>query len=345
MIQQLILKNFRNFTDSCFDFWHHTYISGKNGSGKTNILEAISLFSDPLLDIDISNMVSRHENNLYIEARLNDGKILAISYDKESWKKKYLSQGKATTKSKIKSLTSWAVLFHPLEMNMMYLWPSKRREFLDTILSNTYDNYAKTLKKYKKVVSSRNKVLKNISEGKSSRSEIEFWDQEFILLATEIYNYRIKLIEHFVKNTSNFTQYLSHKVNSVEFSYQSKIDIYSPETEITQYLKQNLERDILMRKTPIWPHVDDFDIVLDNQYSLINFGSRWEVKSCIIWLKLLESGFRSEHTQQNPIFLIDDLLSELDTPHLKMLMEHVDSSQTLITSIELIENTETSIYL
>jgi DNA replication and repair protein RecF len=75
-------------------------------------------------------------------------------------------------------------------MNMMYLSPSLRRDFLDEILSKTFENYRTLLSEYKKILISRNKLLKNIRENKSSKSEIKFWDKKFVLKASHIYNYR-----------------------------------------------------------------------------------------------------------------------------------------------------------
>jgi DNA replication and repair protein RecF len=82
------------------------------------------------------------------------------------------------------------VLFSPIIMNMMYLSPSLRREFLDEILLKTFPDYKKILIDYKKILTSRNKILKNIREKKSDISELEFWDNKFINLSTIIYNYR-----------------------------------------------------------------------------------------------------------------------------------------------------------
>jgi len=75
-------------------------------------------------------------------------------------------------------------------MNIMYLSPSLRRDFLDEILSKTFENYRILLSEYKKILISRNKLLKNIRENKSGKSEIGFWDNKFALKASHIYNYR-----------------------------------------------------------------------------------------------------------------------------------------------------------
>jgi recombinational DNA repair ATPase RecF len=93
-------------------------------------------------------------------------------------------------------------------MNMMYLSPSLRRNFLDNILSNSYEQYSKILKEYKKILNSRNKVLKNISKNKSTKDELNFWDEKFIEKAEIIYEYRFKIIEflsiHIKKASSYF---------------------------------------------------------------------------------------------------------------------------------------------
>ena len=333
MIQKLTLKNFRNFSDRSFSFWEVNYISGFNGAGKTNILEALSLFSEPILDIDFSLLVNKWEEVLYLEILLSDGKKVSISYDKTLKKKKYLINGKTTTKKKIKEVVPGSVAFHPLAMNLMYLWPSKRRSFLDQILANTFPNYSTVLKKYKKIVISRNRVLKNISEGKSSRSEIEFWNQSFLEASCLIYKYREVLVAFFESRANDFKKFFSGKVQNVTFKYITKIDRTSTKKSIQKYLDTHLERDILLRKTYIWPHIDDFDILLDTT-SLIGFASRWEVKSTIIALKFLESEFYETHAKRKPIFLVDDILSELDEIHKNMIFWNMRDSQTFITSIK-----------
>ena len=83
-------------------------------------------------------------------------------------------------------------------------------------------------------------------------------------------------------------------------------------------LDKNLERDIILWKTHIWPHIDDFEIVINNK-SLIDFASRWEIKSVLISLKLLEIEYIKNISQKHPIVLIDDFNSEIDENHQKIL--------------------------
>lgn len=333
MIEKLLLKNFRNFSDSEFYFQQKNFISGKNGMWKTNILEALSLFASPLLDIDFSMLLKKWEEVLYIEIVLIDGKKVSLSYDSITKKKKYSIQGKNTTKKKVLEIVPPMVSFHPLGMNLMYFWPSKRRDFLDHILSLTFPDYGKLIKKYKKIVTSRNKVLKNISEWKSKKSEIDFWNKHFLELACEIYKYRIPLIRFIQNHSQDLHKYFSWKIEQVQFQYISKIDIQFAKESIQEYLDKNLERDIILRKTYIWPHVDDFNIFLDNE-PIAEFASRGEVKSTIIGLKFLEAEFIKQYTGIEPLFLVDDLLSELDDIHKDMIFENIGTAQNFITSIE-----------
>ena len=344
MIKKLTLKNFRNFSSEEFFFSEiENAIIWENWKWKTNILEAIALFSwINFLKIDFNNLVKIWEKIFFIEIELITWEKLSISYDKDKQKKNFIINWKNTTPKKQKSIYDKVVLFSPIIMNIMYLSPSLRRDFLDEILIKTFDEYKKILTDYKKILISRNKILKNIREKKSEITELDFWNNKFIYLASIIYNYRFWCVNFLKENTKDFTKFFDNKIKKIEFKYKSKIvnniklkkqeKLDDIKQQIKKYLNKNLEKDIIMSKTSIWPHTDDFEIFTDN-ITLIEFASRWEVKSIIIWLKLLEINFIEKYTNKKPILLIDDLLSELDNKHKNLLLENIKQYQTFITSI------------
>lgn len=346
MIRKIKIKNFRNFVNSEFFFSEdENAIIWKNWKGKTNILEAIWLFSGiNLWKINFDNLVNKNKKIFYIELELNTGEKLAISYDINNKTKKYLLNEKSTTKKKISEVSDKLVFFSPIIMNMMYLSPNLRRDFLDEILIKSFSEYKKILNNYKKILISRNKVLKNIKDWRSKKTEIEFWDETFIENASIVYNYRFWIIDFLEENTHDFTKFFWNKIDNFKFEYKTKIkqikdkNILKQEKmenikkQISKYLKDNLDRDIILSTTNIWPHIDDFDIYID-WFSIAEFASRWEVKSIIIWLKLLEIKFIEKYTQKKPILLIDDLLSELDDNHKDLLLHNIKWYQVFITSI------------
>lgn len=151
-----------------------------------------------------------------------------------------------------------------------------------------------------------------------------------------IYKYRIIFLEYIETWIKNFEEYFLGKIENVEFKYITKTDFNDIKWSIKNYLDKNLDRDIILKKTQIGPHIDDFDIIVDNK-SLIEFASRWEIKSIIIWLKLLELDFIKEKTSKKPILLIDDFFSELDNKHIELLSFKIANYQTIISTINDLE--------
>jgi len=342
MITNLKLVNFRNFSDKKLENLNEkNFIIWENGKWKTNILEAISLLTcNSITWLWFEDLIKQWENNCFIEYEDDIGNKIAISYEKETNKKKYListsgnTKGyKSITKNKFKELTCKSVIFSPIIMNLMYLSPDLRRDFLDEAISNSFSEYEKFIKEYKHIVRQRNKMLKYIHEWKSTREEIVFWDNKFIEWANNIYQYRFKLVHFFASHISSASEYFNNSTNIIEFIYKTKVSQENTLLDLKKYLEKNIERDIILWKTQIWPHVDDFDILIGN-VSLTHFASRGETKSIIIWLKLLETVYIEKMTWKKPILIIDDLLSELDINHKNMLTKKIKYYQTFITSID-----------
>lgn len=346
MIQSIKLKNFRNFSDEEFYFslWTNIIV-GDNGKWKTNILESLSLFSKTsLVDLSFDSLIARESEVMYIEATTTVWNILSISYDKELGKKKYILNWKNTTKKKLRENYPCTVLFEPMSMNIMYLSPTLRRDFLDNILSNCFTEYSKILKNYKNILKSRNKLLKNIWEWKSEKSELDFWDKKLISACIDVYKYRWAIVRFIKLHIGNLTEVFSGKIETISFEYISQTDTQNVEAEITSYLTKNRDRDVMIGKTMIGPHRDDFDIHVDG-ISLVNFASRWEVKSIILWIKFLEMQFIEEITKKSPTILIDDILSELDETHKNYVVNMSEKRQVIITSIQMIDNIDKKIIL
>jgi len=193
---------------------------------------------------------------------------------------------------------------------------------------------AKDLQKYKKIVQHRNKVLKNISDQKSSVSELEFWNEKFISSALEIYKYRKKFVRFLESRAQSLNKFLFGKVETISFEYISHINLDTIESSLKEATQQLQSREILLRKTLRWPHLDDFNIILD-WVPLIHYASRGEVKSILLGLKFLETQYLQEQAAEKEIiFIVDDILSELDASHRDLLLEHIDSRQSIISCIE-----------
>jgi DNA replication and repair protein RecF len=230
------------------------------------------------------------------------------------------------------------VIFSPTTMNMFFLWPTLRRDFLDNILLSSFSEYDKIMKNYKKSLLNRNKVLKNISKWKSDISEIKFWDEEFIKHCINVYEYRKIIIDFLSKNSQKLVSSFNWKIEKLEFNYISIVGnagLHSLQEQIKNYLAENLQKDIILKTTSIWPHRDDFNLIIDWNIDLVDFASRWETKTVILGLKNLEIQFIEEKTKRKPILIIDDLLSELDKKHKNIFINSIEWYQTFITWINL----------
>ena len=340
MITELKLVNFRNFPEKVINnFQMENFIIWENWKWKTNILEALSiLWNNSITKLNLEDMVKMWEDYFFIESKDDLGNSFSFYYSKEDKKRSYMVNNKKTIKKKFVESSHWCVIFSPIMMNMMYLSPSLRRDFIDESLRSSYKEYDELLKNYKKIVKSRNSTLKAINDKKASIEDIKFWDEKFIEKAAQIYEYRYKFINFLEESIINTKDYFSWKIDDIKFEYVTKIDKENIEESITQYLDKNLSRDIIIWRTAIWPHVDDFEIKVDN-INLIHYASRWETKSVIIYLKLLEWIFIEKKTSKKPILIIDDLLSELDETHKDMLLKKVVYYQTFISNITEEKNT------
>lgn len=278
-------------------------------------------------------LVAQGSDVFFLGYELDSGKH-GFSYESTGMKRRYLCNGKSTTKAKLALQYPHVVAFHPLGMNLMYLGPSERRNFLDTTLSQAFPEYQKILQNYKKVLLSRNKVLKNISEGKSSQSELDFWDTSFIQSAQNVSMYRQKIRDFFREQSPSLQSYLFGKVQNIEFHYISKIPLEAMQESFASQLLQERSKEILLRKTLRGPHLDDFTLLLDG-VEITHYASRGEIKSLLLGLKFIESAFLEHFSAKKDIvFLIDDLLSELDSEHRDMLWEHIGERQCIVTCIE-----------
>lgn len=335
MIKSLKLVNFRNFSDKKIEnFEIKNFIVWENWKWKTNILESLSILSNnSILKLSFDDLVKKWEEYFFIEYEDDERWKVWFYYSKKDKKKNFLLNNKKVTKKNFLENLYSSVIFSPIMMNMMYLSPSLRRDFLDEALKSSFSEYDTLLKNYKKILKTRNSFLKAIFDKKAKKEDINFRNEKFIEISEKIYTYRFSFIKFLSKSIKNVKEYFSVDFQEISFNYLSKVSEKNIYFDIKNYLDKNFERDILLWKTHIWPHIDDFEILLDN-ISLEKFGSRWEVKSVIIYIKLLEWIFIEKKTWKKPILIIDDLLSELDDNHKNILLEKIIYYQSFISNIK-----------
>ncbi|MBU0569745.1 AAA family ATPase [Patescibacteria group bacterium] len=353
-ISKIQLSNFRNIRDKVFEFSPKTtIIVGENASGKTNILEALFLlstgksFKAKLQEemISYTSEIARvkgqvvsskqygsevkktHATNYMLhttdlEVVLTRGEITIG----ENPKKKEKTPKKKMLVNKVsRRLIDFAgnfttVLFAPEHLDIVTESPSVRRNFLDTVLSQTDREYRRAILSYEKGLRQRNRLLFRIREEGLSRSQLMFWNQLLIKNGDYVSSARQNFIEF-----ANGTDGLNHQIFSLEYD-RSAIS----EARLEQYARE----EIATATTLVGPHRDDFVIKLKANGSklkverdLARFGSRGEQRMGTLWLKLAELSYIEKKVGAKPTFLLDDIFSELDHEHRDIVMDVVRGGQ------------------
>ncbi|MCL2382794.1 MAG: DNA replication/repair protein RecF [Oscillospiraceae bacterium] len=371
-ITKLKLTNFRNYEEQEIVFDEDiNIIYGDNAQGKTNIIEAIFICSlgksfRTNKEKELVNVLSENEScKVEIFAKKRDREI-AIKYEQTDKKAFYINNIKIEKLSDILG-NIYCVLFAPDDISILKNEPSKRRRFLNIMISQLRPTYVYSLNQYSKVLEQRNNYLKQIKHEGKAEEMLEIWDEQLVMLGIKVYNYRKEFIEKINEKIkeihSKSTDYkenieIVYKTNisggkkvkdSSEFvtdvEYKDKNRVIKIEEKYIEELRSKRRTDIQKGFTSVGIHRDDFETYI-NEREVSIYGSQGQKRTTIISLKLAEAEVIHEEKEEYPIILLDDFMSELDKKRIQGFLENIKKNQVMITGTDSfsIPNTKYKLY-
>ena len=343
IIKRFRAKSFRNI-ESCDIEFHPgvNLLHGRNAQGKTNAMEGIYFFSRG------RSFRGRDDSELMMMG--SEGFRIAIEYEDAAGEGslEYAHVGKDRLRKKngykISRVSEMigsfrAVLFYPDNLSLVKDGPEERRAFLNIAAASAYSDYVKTYADYKKALENRNCILKLASKGYYfDRSEIDAWSASMAEYASHIFLFRKEYIERLKKYASVILKDISDGNEDLTLSYESLIpeemtDRAEIKREYEKIFNSSLDREIAAGVTLFGPHRDDIGIEINGK-SARSFASQGQQRSIVLALKLSEGEVIKEITGEYPVFLFDDVLSELDEKRRNYVLSGIGDRQIIITSCE-----------
>ena len=337
-IESINLVNFRNYEKLNIEFDNFINIFyGKNGSGKTNLIEAIYLLSltksfrisnDKFL-IRKGNMKTKVRGSIrkngdlseYTVEISNDGKSVEIDNNKVEKISDYVSRINI-------------ILFNPIDTRLIDDAPVERRKLLNIEISQLYKEYLIVLANYNKILKQRNFYLRSMYvNGNNDTNYLDILTKKLIEYGCLIAKYRKEFIE-------NINKYITDIYASIFKSGELKIKYvssYKNKTgaELLKNYQKNYQKEMEIGKTLIGVHHDDIAFVIDNN-NLKEWGSEGQRKNAIISFKLAEINVIKDLKKYYPILILDDLFSELDKEKITNILKLLNNEvQTFITTTEI----------
>jgi len=332
LLRQIELVNFRNHKNLKIDFSPSTILIGRNGVGKTNILEAISIISTGF------SWRTRKDEELIrwddifskVIAKRNQDKIEVVNFRDK--KKNNLFRINGLSKKKIDLLGLMpTVLFTPENLSIITGPPVTRRRFLNFLLIQIDKNYVEALVLYNKIIRLRNALLENIAQNQTRIKELDFWNIKLAKAGSIIIAKRTAAIEYFNNLVKDYLKKMGKKkLVQVQIKYLPNVD---SKTDFLTVLKNNQRRELQYKTTLYGPHRDDLEIIVDKKPAR-NFSSRGETRSIILAIKRTELDFLRANTNQEPLLLLDDIFSELDKSTRENLHSLLDAEQIIFTAAD-----------
>lgn len=329
-IKKVRLKNFRNYEEQEINLQNGINIFfGDNAQGKTNILEAIFLCS-----IGKSFRAKKEKELIKLE---KDLAIVEVEYEKsdrtgkigleiKDKKDLFINNIKQKKISEVLGNIN-IVMFSPDDIEILKGGPSKRRRFLNILISQLRPSYIYSLNMYMKTLEQRNNYLRQIKLDNKPIELLEIWDEKLAEYAINIFNYRNEFIEKIKSKISKIHNNITENKEELKIKYIS--DCENKEKYIKE-LKKFWDADIQKGYTTKGIHRDDFYVYINKK--LVNiYGSQGQNRTVILSLKLSELEIIYDEIGEYPILLLDDFMSELDLKRRENLLLNIINTQILIT--------------
>ena len=343
-VKNLTLVDYRNYEHLKLDMINGFNIFyGRNGQGKTNILEAVNLCAfgrshrggkDTDLitigkdEMSLSLSLAREPSDVGFGIRLcrTGAKVICVN-DKPI--------------RKLADLVGIIniVIFSPEDMSLVKEGPGQRRKFLDSLLSQIRPRYFHDLQQYVKIIGQRNSLLKEIRTDPSLAATLDIWSEPLAEHGSRISFERAAFLRVIEKEAAEIHGKMSQQTEELKLEYLPSLKYGAESTPeeiravFLDMLKKSQEREIAIQTTICGPQREDFAIRL-NGSDIRSFGSQGQQKTAVLALKLSEIAIVKEQTGGDPILLLDDVLSELDGTRGEFVFQNTGRVQTLITCTE-----------
>jgi len=373
-LKHLSLTNFRNFARLDIDVPRRAVVLvGSNAQGKTSLLEAIYFLAaftsfQTHTDRQLVNFAVAHENPAVarIVAEYERGHkkhrlevriiIEAVGPLGQRARKEVLLDGVKRSANEVIGQFN-AALFIPQMAQVLEGAPEDRRRYLNLVLAQVIPGYAKALSDYQQALTQRNALLKQLAERGGDPNQLDYWDQSLAQVGAQLIFWRIQSIQELERLAARSHLHLTRGKEVLRLAYdpaydplprpagqfalrldvpldRSALDLDAITRGLTAALKKLRPEEVNRGVTTIGPHRDDLRF-LSNGVDLGDFGSRGQVRTTLLALKLAEVEWMKARTGEWPVILLDEVMAELDAERRADLMEALaGSEQSLLTTTD-----------
>lgn len=325
-LKQLSILNFKNIREASIDFSPKlNCFFGKNGQGKTNVLDAIYLLSFCKSHNNaIDSQAIHHEADFYMV----QGNYLIDNAEREYYcgvkrkgRKVFKHDKKAYDKLSEHIGQLPLVMISPDDESLIREGSEERRRFMDMAISQYDSAYMQALVAYNNALTQRNAMLKN-EEKPFSDDLYEVYEYQMAEQADYIHRQRKSFIERFTPVFDVYYKKISNGQENISISYQSHLE----KGDLAVLLAEVRERDKILGYSTRGIHKDEIEILLDT-YPLKKTGSQGQNKTCLVAMKLAQAHFLKEQSARKPILLLDDLFDKLDEQRVANIIALVSQDQ------------------
>lgn len=332
-IKKLMLINYRNYEKLDINFGKGVNVFiGDNAQGKTNILESIyyCAFAKSHRTTRDRELINWNNHEAYISlgiAKERLDKKIDIKILKDGKKAIKVNSIKINKIGELFGIFN-VVMFSPEDLKIVKDSPGVRRRFIDMELCQLNKKYYYNIVQYNKVLNERNVVLKNRN---LSEDMLDIYDEQLSSYGEYVIKERLKYIDKLNHYGKKVHKDITSNKENIEFKYQSTIkDLSKVKENFYEALKKNRKKDIEKGISTIGPHRDDFSIFINN-VDIKSFGSQGQQRTAVLTIKFASLRIIKEITNEYPVLLLDDVLSELDFSRKRYILSTIGEIQTIIT--------------
>jgi len=328
LVDRLELTHFKNHRSSSWAFNAKVnIITGNNGNGKTNVLDALHYlsFTRSYLNFSDSQNITHGEQMALVKASIKRGdQEYGLDLGLKKGQKKMIRvDGKEVDRLADHIGFLPVVMITPMDRDLILDAAETRRKLLDSSISVSNRSYLQALMNYNRALTQRNTTLKYFASNRTYDAEmIALYDEQLIGHSATIYEERLHFIEELLPRLQEFYQKLSGGKEEVGIAYKSSLH----EKDMKSLLAEKLEKDRVLQYTSAGIHRDDVIFTL-GEHPIKKVGSQGQQKSFLIALKLAQFEVSKQHLNMPPLLLLDDIFDKLDEGRVANLLEMVNSDQ------------------